>query len=777
MSQPLPLNPQPPKPHASASNSALRKRSRKSEYDFSTRRHRGAIGMSVIAVSALIYLRGNHDPWLMLAAEVVGALVAFYGLQKLPGLSSMQRMLGIGIACLFLPWCFDFAWRQIGNGNGAEIVMLTCLCWGSVALALNAQQKKQLSLSVVAGGFLTLFTSFISDHPSAVVFAYVWGVLCLWWLVSNQWELVEACPAKEVSRIPFRMPTVLVGAAVFGVVVLAFWGRIPVLRELQLELMPTSGGSKWTDSAASRGVGNGDALVAAKDHALTFGAVDTDFFLDSPKPSLFDVFSDQFGEPVKKNDAGKAQALSSENVRSDEGKFSESNRASSDTFSTQRTRPKGQSSPDDLASEALLFWKGDAGVRLAVDRFQTFDGVEWHRDPACQESYEIRSIAFGEKTWFQRAGFIVQSSVSPFLGSKSEALKFTRYGSPVIPTRAGTQMWSIDMLDRADFFAISQDECLSMPGRKEVPSYTVLRLVNSGMDLQRLESLMAHCSPGDSHLESPVSCQSEIASLAHSYAQDSERGWQQVCQIIDRLRDDFRLDAERAMDGLPLKQFIAGKVGPSYMFATLSALMLEHLGYETRLVRGFYVDPEHETEGEYAILSTDAHAWIEINVGHGYWVPLEPTPGYQLPVYRASWSYQLYRARYRIAMLLAGFFGGLWVLYRLRFLLFEAVCSLLWPIAALSPDRMRLRWLMRILDARFRLAGWRRPAGCTPRSRLLEMSGEVWLQHVHVLFRDADCLVFGGGHEFSHAGREALKSFWLGFNLFELKRIRRSLPS
>ena len=105
--------------------------------------------------------------------------------------------------------------------------------------------------------------------------------------------------------------------------------------------MPTSGETGDKDSAARSGVGNGDALIAARDHASTFGAVETDLFLDSEKPSLFDVFSEEFGEPRKTTRTEKAQALSPNETRSDEGKFAEANRSTgNDAFSTQRsTRP------------------------------------------------------------------------------------------------------------------------------------------------------------------------------------------------------------------------------------------------------------------------------------------------------------------------------------------------------------------------------------------------------------------------------------------------------
>lgn len=53
----------------------------------------------------------------------------------------------------------------------------------------------------------------------------------------------------------------------------------------------------------------GNALVAAREHASSFGAVETDVFLDSEKPSLFDIFSDEFGEPVREKESGESAGI------------------------------------------------------------------------------------------------------------------------------------------------------------------------------------------------------------------------------------------------------------------------------------------------------------------------------------------------------------------------------------------------------------------------------------------------------------------------------------
>lgn len=212
--------------------------------------------------------------------------------------------------------------------------------------------------------------------------------------------------------------------------------------------MPTSGGTTGKDSAARRGVGNEDALIAAKKHATSFGAVETDVFPDSDQPSLFDVFSDEFGEPKKKLErVERAQALSTKNLKSEDGSFTEANRAAnSSEFSIGRELPEQHKPVDDLVAESLMFWQGESGTHLAAQRFAHFDGAIWSNAEVSPHASPrpIECTIIGQQSWFGPSGTSVQNSISPFVDSLPEAITFTRYRSPTIPTRQGVQLWCID---------------------------------------------------------------------------------------------------------------------------------------------------------------------------------------------------------------------------------------------------------------------------------------------------------------------------------------------
>lgn len=772
------------------------------------RRRFGACGMAIVAILLLLHIRQNYDSLLVIALETICSVFLLFlagYLAKRPadkplhawpadrmskwGTSSLLCTIGV----VSIPWIVNPIAKQFGRGNGLEIVMLASLGWGSLSIALFARQMRTMSLSVVCSGFLTLFATFISDSSMALWFSLIWGVTCLWWLVNNYWIQVETTAAVGVqpARVQ-RFAFTFFGCLVFFLGTLLVAGRFPIISKLQQEWMPTSGGTSGKDSAARSGVGNGDALIAAKKHATSFGAVETEMFLDSEETGLFDVFSEEFGQPMFRKRHESAQSLSPEDVKSEEGKFTEGNRSSSGSeFSIDRELPAERKPVDDLVADSLMFWHGESGAHLAAQRFIHFDGIVW-ANPQLSDSELERSIectVIGKQSWFGPSGTSVQNSISPFVGTLPEAMKFTRYRSATIPTRQGMQLWCIDQIDRQDFFAISQDDCLQMPDRDHVPDYTVVRMVNSQVDLERLESLVRHCSPGKSHKVLRDDCRDELNRLAHDFAGDLPRGWQQVQSIISGLRNQFTLDRTvqyslsdpvEDSDARVLSQFVKQRRGPDYLFATTAALMLDHFGYRTRFVAGFYANPQHylSREGEIAIMPSDAHAWLEIDVGHGYWIPLEPSPGYLEPQYAVSLFYRLNQNRWLIAKSVMGICVFALCIFLLRRVLFESFSWIALPGIFLLNDRLRVTWLRWLLDVRCKLAGIPRTKGTVLRKHLHDLQNCLPkdLSHqVQLYLESADRICFGGAAQLSKSDQEAIVRVWRGVTTRALQQGNRKM--
>lgn len=756
------------------------------------RRRGGVVAMSVIASLAYYVLRVGYDSLFAIGVEIaIGAVLIalltflFRGtlstsvdrqaVTKQNNESAGGRVLLYGAALslilLAFPAVLDLIFRRMGAGNGREILMLSSLAWGALGLAFSAPTVRAQSLSAVASGFLVMFSTFISDEGRVVAFVYIWIAICLWWLLNNHWSAVQCLAASEVKRShSSRWFYLLCGVGLFLCVTVAVWDRVPVLRKLQTEIMPTSGGTSQEDSVARSGVGNGDALVAAQNHATSFGPVETDLFLDSEKPSLFDVFSDEFGEPKVKERVERAQALSPNDIQSNDGEFSEANRSSGgNEFSIERERPKVIQRSEDLKADSLMYWEGASGIRLATMRYTNFDGTTWRQSegqvgdgmelPVRRKTVELRAVEIDDRTWFAPRSKAIQNAISPFVDSVPETLKFTRFRSPEIPVRAGAQMWSIDKITLMDFFGYSLSDSLFMPDRQHVPDYTVVRFVDSQIDRERVESLLRNCAPGRYHSLDTTQCATTIAELSHHFADDAPRGLEQVERVIDGLRSDFEFarvaaspkDEQSLGDSDALERFLATKQGPSYLFATAAALMLDHLGYETRLVSGFYVSTEHYDAAERAtaILPEDAHVWLEVHSGHGYWIPLEPTPGFRKPKLKSSlW----YLAQKNWKSLVAGISIAaalLFGVYLSRAQLFAAFCWVSFPLIHCLPTRRRLSWLCWMLDMRWALIGFPRESSQTQRRRLREIPWRLdptSLDSISTFLDVVDSVRFGGGN-------------------------------
>ncbi|REK17422.1 MAG: transglutaminase domain-containing protein [Planctomycetota bacterium] len=227
----------------------------------------------------------------------------------------------------------------------------------------------------------------------------------------------------------------------------------------------------------------------------------------------------------------------------------------------------------------------------------------------------------------------------------------------------------------------------------------------------------------------------DIDALAREWTTGVDDGWQKVETICQRLRREFVLDAEHMapadVDDVAAYFLFESKRGPDYLFATSAALLIRSLGYETRVVSGFYADPEHYDRQSRLtpIYVDDAHFWVEVlaqapgsesSKTRGFhWLPVEPSPGYQVLLAPESlWSQWVSRAAVTWHALKRNPIPVLACL---------AVCMAAWVKRAAVGDFLVTRWwevhhrwgdaryrviaTLRLLDRRARVRGFPRPKG------------------------------------------------------------------
>lgn len=776
-----PLRSQPSKPLVA--HTTRNKSTQKSVW--SGRRQNGAIVMAIVAIVALMRLRSTYEvPGLLLGEMAIQALLLI-GLIFVHGrlpLASRGGVRFLGSTALVLyPWLACRVLQFWNQPTGNEIVLMGSLAWGAMAMAVFATSMRTLSLSVVASGFLTLFTTFTSDHNSAIFIAFLWGVLCLGWLVANHWESMDTRGAVSIRRNRMqRFGSVVFGCVIFAIASVSVAGRFSIWRKLETELTPTSGGSGQQAGAARSGVGNGDALVAATQHAVTFGPVDSDIFLESPEPSLFDVYNETFGEPYKNKRWERAIGLDANSSQQDSHAHLQQSDAGGGSFDIRRKSRVKIAPIQTKFTPPLFYWIGTQGEHLAVERFDTFDGDAWTNSELAQKDRPFASQLLGLRTWFV-SPLVTEDASSPFVGTETSALKSMKYRSAILPTPIGLRMWHIDRVDQPDFFALQNDGRLEMPNRLHVPDDTVIRMVAAQYDLARIEAL-ARQESRRSKVTWPAAVSETLSSRARAITKKLPRGWEQIDAIVQHLRQSYRYERFDASSGKAdteaktesLESFVTAGVGSDVMFATAAAVMLEEIGYPTRFVTGFYANPDRFDllKGQTAIMAKDVHAWLEVDVGSQHWVTLEPTPGFVIPEYRLSLWHRVKLAAPLVAKIAFGSLVVLGASWWLRVWLFEGFCSLLWLPLSWFSDRTRAAWLLRILEARLNLTGIHRPQGMPPRAWLLANwqrtfpPGEADAEAMRLVeafkdyFDEADQIWFGSVPELSGRGRLAIEKLW-----------------
>ena len=206
----------------------------------------------------------------------------------------------IGSILIGAPWGISLIQRQFldGFGEATELIWLAMLQNAALWQAAVATTSKQEWTSLLLSSFLMLFGVSASDRSGMIWIVVLFGLLASWSLMVRYWQSIER-GFVAVESVPLvRMRIILV--AILCTVTTSI-GAVAMLNKSSITLldgfMPTSGGKKDADPSARNGVGDGDMLVAAQDEAYTFGPVDSDLFLDSQVPSMYDLASDMYGEP------------------------------------------------------------------------------------------------------------------------------------------------------------------------------------------------------------------------------------------------------------------------------------------------------------------------------------------------------------------------------------------------------------------------------------------------------------------------------------------------
>lgn len=696
--------------------------------------------LQLVSLGALVLLacRWEWSPspaWLLTTS--LGWIALSWGLWRwLNWGAGKIQLTTSGLVILFSIWVgvptvMEWLARRLGFGDAPEFILLSGIQNAALLSAALSHRRRCQANAALLSSFVLFFVVVISQHRLVHVGAALFGVMMLWWLMIRYWERIQSSvlTGRSVRALPIR--TAVAGAVALVVVaLLAAIGTTPARTYFLSGFVPTSGGDQWNDPFARSGVGDGDALVAATREAMSFGPVESDLFLDSDMPTLYDMFNDLYGDPPSATrQTQRSVGLAPGEVQEPEQRIATSQKSGRE-FSTLRSQVDGKSgSLDDRESKAVLHILGKVPLHLALERFDTFDGVQWTTSGESPERSPIRLQPQGGRPWMwlRRAEAYAWTR-----GVERHALKIVNLETNRFPSPPHLLAVSIDKVDQLAFFGWTEDDVLAMPVRERIPQLTVVQLISEKANLQPLRDPSRWTQLSGPHASAQRSASSPALAdapgrqtlnrLAREWTRDIPRGWCEVEAIVERLRTEFTLDANATLPEATsdaVGAFLARRRGPDYLFATTAALLLRELGYSTRLVTGFYASEAKydRRAGQTSVMPDDVHAWVEVRVVEGAWVPIEPTPGYQRPRESLSWMQRMAQAGsalwkwgVRKVILLAGLTTGLVLLIATRVFWLDRLAVYGCQLAGIGGPHRRVLWTIRLLEYRAWLAGRARPA-------------------------------------------------------------------
>jgi transglutaminase-like putative cysteine protease len=614
-------------------------------------------------------------------------------------------------------------------GESPEIVQLVGVRNLMLALAAAAVWPGALRLSSVLSLFLALGAlMFMSAWPGYFVIL-IYGVVGIWWLMGAHWQRLQGRFA-DVSRreIPRGVAAGSIAALLVAVGIAAltlggvdstvaldgvFWG---------------SGGTGAADPFAARGVHDGDQLVAARHEAASFGAVESELFLDSDMPSLYDMFNDMYGEPVRPKHTERAIGLAASPDPPAQQRIAES-RSSGREFAAVRHPPRRRPAAlQDQDHRALIYVGGRVPLHLRMETFDSFDGRVWsHAEDgkSLRSNLSLRMDSASGKPWCE-INWLQESAA--LCQPELHVVKVIGLSTNRIPTPAHLVGVHIDKVDQREFYEWTDDDALAMPDRERIPPLQVIHIRSRSIDPEKLSLTKPLPGAAPAYLATNNTASvARIEKLTQQWIAGAPRGYPQVAAIVTRLRSgEFVLDSSAIVpadcEDAAEHFLFHTQGGPDYLFATSAAVMLRSAGYPARVATGLYANPARydRLTGQTPILESDIHFWVEVCLDDHTWITVEPTPGYEILPPKRTWAEAAAFAVRRFALLIqrypftaAGLLlaAALAALYRRE--IASTGCTLVWLSCQFRPARGRLLATIWLIERRAAIAGRGRPPHAT----------------------------------------------------------------
>ncbi|MFO0912579.1 MAG: transglutaminase-like domain-containing protein [Pirellulales bacterium] len=620
----------------------------------------GPILLSLLATATLHASVWSHQPsWheagplLQLAALCLVLLVwrPFWGSKLQPAESVRHAGLGKAhswreskwftawgwFALVTAPWLTDGLSRTwSGPGNLPEVLLaftLQNLIWGQLWIGSSTP------LVLVSSLFLVMYSFLWSTHVVTTVLVVLFGIVAVCHLAARCWQRLH--PHRPLTTVEFS-----------GQQMSLFWTTVGLLMLTPLLLwqsaiastsgwpgwLPSSGGQGAADFRAMRGIGSGDQLVAAEHDAMSFGPIETDLFIESEMPTLYDAYNESYEPPVPKRlqSTRRAIPLAPNDVRTSHQQRA-TNQSASREFSVHR-QPRGtMERPEDVHVAALFHVQGRIPVHLGVETFNHWDGANLSHVP---DSEPLATPVLDPPDNDGRRWLTLRPAedLKPWERAEQHTLRIANLRTARVPGPPRMHRLLVDRLSDAGVFRIEDDGQAAYCG-DHLPQLTVLHIESRSIRRNQCAAIPVYRrqtlddDSGDQH----------VARLARQWSAASQPGWPQIDAIVQGLRLHATVDPRAVVppSTADAVDYFLGtsRKGSDYLFATAAALMFRQLGYESRVVSGFYASLKghNPISGQTAVTSDDVHFWTEVRLIDGSWAAVDATPGYEQPFAAPSW--------------------------------------------------------------------------------------------------------------------------------------------
>jgi transglutaminase-like putative cysteine protease len=655
--------------------------------------------------------------WWLAGIKAAGFVAAAVGggwilrrMPRAPRVATVTLVVWAGLPCvvnLLAGWLDTAMWPL-------ELVLLAALRNLGLGLAAMRSRSGCARLAGLVSLFTVLAAIVLSEHPLLPMLLGVYVAVGAAWLMLTHWSSAASSGGGSVRRVPIAGVSAVLLAAV-AVAGAQGFGSGWTVRTLG-EWLPSSGGTGEANANARDGVGDG-LDSAGGENADSIGFTEREIYREAPDPSLYDVMTEIYGQPVPPERIEKAISISPRQVNfREQAKVSKSLRPGREFPMMRQTQPRGRRQLSNHDADALFYIEGPTPLHLRTHVYESFDGLSWHETTLLEDASGITRES--ASAWMR----LKDSCLKPVVGETvKHRLKIGTLEGRRIPTPAHLRRFEISRVNRADFYSWSIQQVLSFT--RSIPASTVINTESGMMDRSRLLEL-ADFAPSRRKLY----VSAEVTRLTHQWVADVPAGWAEIETLVQRIREACAYDpAVLPPEGCndPVAHFLLiSRRGPDYQFAAATAAMLAARGYSARLVSGLYVSPDRfdARSGHTPVQREDLHFWPEVRLTDGTWVVLEPTPGYEVDYAvapRSSWLaacagtlWAGLRGHWRAA---CAFGLASMVLWASRRPLHEVLGHAWWLLAGLTATASaRPFQTLRLIEKRSRLAGRKRPDGLTP---------------------------------------------------------------